>query len=1083
MSRPRHHAFHVVARGALAVAATLACAGARPAPAARADDGAVRAAGDTVTLVVAATTDVHGWLRGWDYYANAPDTARGLARAATIVDSVRARHPGRVVLVDAGDLLQGNPLAYVAAKVSADTVSPIVAAMNAMRYDAAAIGNHEYNYGVPHLERAVGQARFRFLSANTYNAGTRDLRFLPWTIVERAGVRVGIVGATTPGVMVWDRENVKGRLEVRDVVPAVREAAARARAGGAEVLVVTVHSGLDGASSYDTVGTGVASENVAARLAREVPGLDLVVFGHSHREVADTTIGGTMLVQAKNWAASVAVAELDLARADGAWRVVRRRGAIVRAAGHPESESVVRATASAHAETMAYVSSAVGRTEVAWRGDSARVADTPLTDFVLEVQRRAAGADLASTAAFSLQAALDTGAVTVAELARLYPYDNTLRAVRVTGRQLRAYLEQSARYYRRFPAAPGEPLVDPEVPGYNFDVVAGADYTLDLARPLGQRVVGLRVRGAPVADTSRFTLALNNYRQTGGGGYAMLADAPVVYDRQQEIRQLLIDEVRRRGTIRPADYFAPNWRLAPAAAVRRAYAEQGGGGTAGGGPAPRSAAARATTAGRPTLRIIATNDFHGALEPRADARGVRRGGAAALASAVGRAASECRPECETLLLDGGDMFQGTPASNLAFGRPVVEVYNALDYAAAALGNHEFDWGVDTLRARMRQARHRFLAANVRDAQGRDVDWVPNDTIVRRGPFRVGIVGVATVETPNTTKASHVEGLRFAAPAPIVDSIARALRARGADAVVVVAHAGAFCPSDGPASCGGEIVDFANALTERVDAIVSGHTHSAVDAVVRGTPVVQARSSGRAFGVIDLVPGEVGSARAELRDVLTDSAGADARVAALVRRATAAVAPRVSRPVGTIARPMRREGTQYALGNLIADAQRAAGRGDVAVMNNGGIRADLPAGAANYGTLFEVQPFGNVLYRVTVRGADLRAYLERLVDGAPPRAHLSGVSITYDSTAAAGARLRSVRLTSGRPLADGATYRVVLSDFLLTGGDGLGLGKAAITTEPLNVVDLDALIAHVRRIGRPVQPDATPRIAAVTGPTS
>jgi 2',3'-cyclic-nucleotide 2'-phosphodiesterase (5'-nucleotidase family) len=958
----------------------------------------------------------------------------------------------------------------------ADSASPVVAAMNAMRYDAAAIGNHEYNFGVPHLDRAVAQAGFPFLSANTFVAGTDRRRFLPWTIVERGGVRVGIVGATTPGVMVWDRDNVRGRLEVRDIVPAVRAAADEVRAAGAEVLVVTVHSGLGGSASYDTASTRLPSENVAARLAREVSGIDLVVVGHSHREIADTTIGGTMLVQAKNWATSVAVAELSLAREDGRWRVARRRGTLVQAAGRAESDAVVRATESAHAATVRYVTSAVGRTAVAWRGDSARVADAPLTDFILEVQRRAAGADLASTAAFSLAARLDTGAVTVAELARLYPYDNTLRAVRITGRQLRDYLEHSARYYRRFPPAAGGGLVDPEVPGYNFDVVAGADYTLDLSRPLGSRVTRLTVRGRPVADGDSFTMALNNYRQTGGGGYAMLQGAPVVYDKQQEIRQLLIDEVRARGTLRPEDYFQRNWRLVPAAAVARAYGEMN----------PSSAADAAARAARPppagagrSLRIIGTNDFHGALESRADAAGTRRGGAAALATAIARAAAECRPGCETLLLDGGDMFQGTPASNLAYGRPVVAIYNRLGYAAAALGNHEFDWGVDSLRARMRQARYRFLAANVRHDDGRDVEWVPNDTIVRRGPFRIGIVGVATVQTPRTTKASNVAGLRFDAPAPIVDSTARALRARGADVVVVVAHAGAFCDADAATKCGGEIIDFANELTEPVDAIVSGHTHSAVAALVRGTPVVQARSSGRALAIADLVPGRREGRRAELRDVLPDSLAADAGVARIVAQATAAVSRRVSRPVGTVAAPLRREGSQYALGNLIADAQRAAGAADVAVMNNGGIRADLPAGPATYGTLFEVQPFGNVLYRLTVRGGELRAYLERLVGGRNgPRAHVSGVVATYDSTAPAGSRLRSVTLADGRTISDTAAYRVTLTDFLLTGGDGLGLGQSAISTEPLNIVDIDALIAYVGKLGGRVTGPAEPRLRAV-----
>src|SRR5918996_495489 len=439
----------------------------------------------TTEIVVAATTDVHGWLRGGDYYANAADTTRGLTRAATIVDSLRAVHPGRVILVDAGDLLQGNPLAYTAARVSSDTLSPIVAAMNVMAYDAAAIGNHEFNYGVPFLDRAVVQARFPFLSANTYRVdGTRKYR--GWTMVERAGARVAIVGGTTPGVNVWDRDNVRGRVTVRAIIPDVAASVREARQAGADVVVVVLHSGLSGATSYDTASTGTASENVTAQVARDVPGIDLIVFGHSHREVADTTIGGALLVQPRNWAGSVAVAHLELRRDDGRWTVGAKRGEVIRTAVGRESDAVLAATARAHADAIAYVSTAVGRTTVAWRADSSRVTDTPIIDFILETQRRVAGTELASTAAFSLDASLDTGAITVAELARLYPYDNTLRAIRISGRQLREYLEYSARYFGT--AGTSEPPVDPRVPGYNYDMIAGADYTIDVTRPAGSRI-------------------------------------------------------------------------------------------------------------------------------------------------------------------------------------------------------------------------------------------------------------------------------------------------------------------------------------------------------------------------------------------------------------------------------------------------------------------------------------------------------------------------------------------------------------------------------------------------------------------
>jgi 2',3'-cyclic-nucleotide 2'-phosphodiesterase (5'-nucleotidase family) len=1026
----------------------------------------------TVELIVAGTTDVHGWLRGWDYYANAADTTRGLTRAATIVDSLRAAYPGRVVLVDAGDLLQGNPLAYAAARVSSDTTSPVVAAMNAMRYDAAAIGNHEFNYGVPFLDRAVGQARFPFLSANTYRVdGTRKYR--AWTMIERAGARIAIVGGTTPGVNVWDRDNIRGRVTVRAIIPDVRASVREARGAGADVVVVVLHSGLSGTSSYDTVSTGATSENVTAQVAREVEGIDLIVFGHSHREVADTTIGTTLLVQPRNWAGSVAVAHLELRRDGGRWIVGAKRGEVIRTSGRREADAVLAATARAHADAVAYVTTPVGRTSVAWRADSARVIDTPIVDLVLETQRRVAGTQLASTAAFSLDASLDTGAITVAELARLYPYDNTLRAVRITGKQLRDYLEFSARYFGT--AGTSEPAVDSGVPGYNFDIVAGAGYTIDVSRPAGSRITRLEVDGRPVRDDDTFTFALNNYRQTGGGGYAMLAGAPVLYESTADIRQLLIDEVRRRGTLEPADVFTRNWELAPPAAVGAAYAAMQRGAFAPGRSPVRTAALPVGPLPA-RVRIIATNDFHGTLEPRVDARGTRRGGAGAVAGVIEQAKRECA-SCAVVLLDGGDMFQGTAASNLVFGRSIVALYDAMGYTAAALGNHEFDWGQDTLRARMREARYAILGANVRYADGRDVPWIRDDTLVEVRGVRVGIIGVATVETPRTTLAAHVRDLRFVDPVPVVIQRARSLRERGAHLVVVVAHAGAFCDDDGDDRCAGEIVELTRGVGRAVDVVVSGHTHSLVRTLEPGIPIVQARSNGRAVGVVDLVPGEVPVV--SVRDVLTDSVVASARIDSLARRAIAAVAPRVSARVAEVPAHLQRSGEQYPLGHLIADAQRWAGKADVAVTNNGGVRADLPAGTATYGRLFEVQPFANTLYRFTLRGRDLRAYLEKLVGGrTPPRVHVSGLTLSYDPRRASGQRLVSARLANGRDIADDAEYTLVINNFMATGGDGLALGAEAVRSEPLPIIDLDALIGYMKQLPQPVRAPTERRIIEV-----
>ena len=1026
----------------------------------------------TTELLVAATTDVHGWLRGWDYYANSADTTRGLTRAATIVDSLRSAHPDRVVLVDAGDLLQGNPLAYTAARVSNDTLSPIVAAMNTMRYDAAAIGNHEFNYGVPFLDRAVAQARFPFLSANTYRVdGARKYR--AWTMVARAGARIAIIGGTTPGVNVWDRDNVRGRVTVRAIIPDVRASVREARQAGADVVVVVLHSGLSGVSSYDTTSTGAASENVTAQVAREVEGIDLIVFGHSHREVADTTIGTTLLVQPRNWAGSVGVAHLELRRDDGRWRVGAKRGEVIRTAGRRESEAVLAATAAAHAEAVRYVTTAIGRTPVAWRADSSRVADTPLIDFILETERRVAGTQLASTPAFSLDASLDTGSITVAELARLYPYDNTLRAIRITGRQLREYLEYSARYFGT--AGSSEPAVAPGVPGYNYDIVAGADYALDLSRPAGSRLTRLEVDGRPVRDDDTFTFALNNYRQTGGGGYAMLAGAPVLFESTADIRQLLIEEVRRRVTLEPGDVFRRNWELQPASAIASAYSAMHRGAIPPARAAATPAPARVGALPR-RVRIIATNDFHGTLEPRVDARGTRRGGAGAVAAVIEQARGEC-DSCAVFLLDGGDMFQGTPASNLVFGRSVVRIYDALGYAAAALGNHEFDWGQDTLRARMRQARYAILGANVQYADGRDVPWIRDDTLVEGSGVRVGVIGVATVETPRTTLATNVRDLRFVDPVPIVIQHAKSLRERGAHLVVVVAHAGAFCDDEGDDRCSGEIVDLARGVGHAVDVIVSGHTHSLVRTLDPGVPIVQARSNGRAVGVVDLVPGEVPVV--SVRDVLTDSIAPSPRIDSIARQAVAAIAPRVSARVADIPTHLQRSGEQYPLGALIADAQRWASKADVAVTNNGGIRADLPAGIATYGRLFEVQPFANTLHRYTLRGTALRGYLEKLVGGrTPPRIHISGVKLTYDPRRPAGQRIVSARLANGREIVDDSQYTLVMNNFMAAGGDGLALGADALRSEALPIIDLDALIEYLKQLPQPVRAPDERRIVEV-----
>lgn len=560
-------------RAALGVLLTLAAAcvasgvpPASPAPATEA------------TVVLMGTTDVHGWLLPHDYYTG-EETAHGLARLAPLIDSIRAEHPGRTALVDSGDLLQGNPLAYVYSEPHEGERHPVVEAMDLVGYDAAALGNHEFNFGIEHLDRAIEGARTPFLAANVFRHGTDEHAYLPYVVVERQvggrPLRIGITAATPPGVHVWDRAHVEGRLEFRDIVASLRPVVAELRARGADLVVVAAHSGLEG-TSYDTASTGLGPENVVARLPLEVPGIDVVFMGHTHRELADSTIGGTLVLQARNWAQSLAVAELRLAADEGSgWRVVSRRGQIVRPDSSRVSQPLAEALQAAHQRAADYVTRPIGASPVRWGAEHARVRATPIIEFVNEVQRQVAGTDLSATSAFNLSASIPEGSITVADIARLYVYDNnTLRAVRISGAQLRAYLEKSAEYYLPCPEARCERVTNPDVPGYNFDIVSGVEYTLDISRPMGERVVRLEYRGRPVRDTDSFTMALNNYRQGGGGGFGMVSQAPVVHDGDESIRDLLIREIQRRGTLSPEEFDRRTWEVVPASLAERAVAEQ-----------------------------------------------------------------------------------------------------------------------------------------------------------------------------------------------------------------------------------------------------------------------------------------------------------------------------------------------------------------------------------------------------------------------------------------------------------------------------------------------------------------------------
>lgn len=528
-------------------------------------------ASDTAHVVIVATTDVHGRAMHWDYESDR-EAPLGLTRAATAVDSLRRLYPGRVVLVDVGDLLQGNLLTAYVTSVNRLDPHPVVDALNFLQYDAATPGNHDFDFGLEVFGRAVEAATFRYVSANVYRLPRDTFALQPTATVRRGDVTIGITGFTTPGVMVWDRAQLGDRILVRRIIPEARSALETLR--GADLSVVLIHSGLAGPSSYDT--TGIGPEDVAAELARLPAKPDLVVIGHSHRQIRDTVIEGVHFVQPLPWARSLAVAHVWLARERGTgkgegWRVARVRGDQVPLAGVTPDLGLTRRLQAVHEDVRTWAGAPIAQTEDTWSARYARAEDTPIVDLVNEVQRRTAGAQLSATAAFNPGAGFGPGHVRVRDIAALYPYENSLKAVRIDGATLVRYLEQSAEYFRTFTTA--GPIINDNIPGFNYDIVSGVSYAIDLTRPVGSRVLQVTYGGRLVQPTDTFTLALNNYRQGGGGGFDMLRGLPVVYDRGENIRDLLVDAVRTARSLRTADYFSDSWRIIPPEArerVRRA---------------------------------------------------------------------------------------------------------------------------------------------------------------------------------------------------------------------------------------------------------------------------------------------------------------------------------------------------------------------------------------------------------------------------------------------------------------------------------------------------------------------------------
>lgn len=472
---------------------------------------------ETMDLQILATSDLHGKFYPWDYAQNVESTSGSMTQLATAIKELRTEN---TLLVDAGDTIQDN-----SANIFLDEdVHPMIAAMNALGYDTWTTGNHEYNYGMDTLKKVIATSKAKVLTGNVYDEDGKAIAD-GYTIIEKNGVKVGIIGMVTQNITRWDAANL-AKCKVTDPVEETKKIIADIK-DDVDVLIAVMHMGIE--NEYDVANSGVTD------LAKECPELDLIVASHEHMQVEGTELSGILTVENKNMAQTLNEIHLFLEKDEDGWKITDKTSKTHQIKEYESDPELLELLKPYHEYAVKDASTVIGKLE---GGDlapaneingvpAAQLMDTAMMDLINEVQLYYTGAKVSAAALFTTDANLKEGDIKKSDSSLIYKFDNTLYKLEMTGKQLKTYMEWSVNYYNQYHDGDLTISFNPDVRSYLYDMFAGVDYDVDISKPAGERITNLVWSDTkkPVKDDETFEIAVNNYRAN-----SQLLTAGVVYE-------------------------------------------------------------------------------------------------------------------------------------------------------------------------------------------------------------------------------------------------------------------------------------------------------------------------------------------------------------------------------------------------------------------------------------------------------------------------------------------------------------------------------------------------------------------------